>query len=112
MRWKHRRAIFNPGKKLKKKRKFFIFFLVIIFLNILRIPSTVIYLSNKRIQFKSVHFFNTFFKRILMTFIDHFNQITSVLTEKLRNMADGKTVVSLFSEINRATLDAIALVNF
>ena len=47
-----------------------------------------------------------------MTFIEHFNQITTVLTEKFRNVADGKTVVTLFNEINRATLDAIALVNF
>ena len=47
-----------------------------------------------------------------MTFMGHFNQITNLLTEKLRSMADGKTVVSLFNEVNRATLDAIALVNF
>ena len=46
-----------------------------------------------------------------MTFMDHFNQITNTLTEKLRTVSDGKTVVNLFSEINRATLDAIALVN-
>lgn len=45
-----------------------------------------------------------------MTFIDHFNQITITLTEKFRTMADGKTMVYLFNEINRATLDAIALV--
>ena len=45
-----------------------------------------------------------------MTFVDHFNQITDVLNDKLRTMADGKTVVHLFNEINRATLDAIALV--
>ena len=46
-----------------------------------------------------------------MTLMDHFNQITNTLTEKLRSMADGKTVVNLFNEVNRATLDAIALVN-
>lgn len=45
-----------------------------------------------------------------MTFIGQFNQITNSLTEKFRTMADGKTVVNLFNEINRATLDAIALV--
>lgn len=46
-----------------------------------------------------------------MTLMDHFNQITNTLTEKLRSMAGGKTVVNLFNEVNRATLDAIALVN-
>ena len=46
-----------------------------------------------------------------MTFVDHFNQITDILNDKLRTMADGKTTVHLFNEINRATLDAIALVN-
>lgn len=45
-----------------------------------------------------------------MTFIDHFNQVTNVLTEKLRSKADGKTVVNLMNEMNRATLDAIGLV--
>lgn len=45
-----------------------------------------------------------------MTFVDHFNEITNGLTHKFRSLADGKTVVCLFNEINRATLDAIALV--
>ena len=45
-----------------------------------------------------------------MTFMDQFNQITNTLTEKFRTLADGKTVVHLFNEINRATLDAISLV--
>ena len=43
--------------------------------------------------------------------MDHFNQIVNTLSEKLRARADGKTVVGLMDEINRATLDAIALVN-
>lgn len=46
-----------------------------------------------------------------MTFVDHFNQVTNTLTDKLRSKADGKTVVQLFNELNRTTLDAIALVN-
>jgi len=45
-----------------------------------------------------------------MTFIGQFNQITNNVTEKFRAIADGKTTVNLFNEINRATLDAIALV--
>lgn len=43
--------------------------------------------------------------------MDHFNQIVNSLSEKLRARADGKTVVVLGEELNRATLDAIALVN-
>ena len=46
-----------------------------------------------------------------MTFVDHFNQVTNTLTDKLRSKADGKTVVQLFNELNRTTLDAIALVS-
>lgn len=46
-----------------------------------------------------------------MEFVGQFNQKADILMEKLRSMADGKTVISLFPEINRATLDAIALVN-
>ena len=46
-----------------------------------------------------------------MTFVDHFNQVTNTLTEKLRSKADGKTIINLFNELNRTTLDAIALVN-
>ena len=46
-----------------------------------------------------------------MTFVGHFNQIVNTLSEKLRTKADDKTVVSLMYEINRVTLDAIALVS-
>ena len=45
-----------------------------------------------------------------MTFVDHFNQVINSLGEKFRAQADGKTVINFFNEINRATLDAIALV--
>jgi len=47
---------------------------------------------------------------VLVTFVQQFNTITNALLENLRLKADGKTVVSLFNELNRATLDAIALV--
>ena len=46
-----------------------------------------------------------------MTFVDHFNEIVNILSEKLRTKADNKTMISLMSEINRATLDAISLVS-
>ena len=45
-----------------------------------------------------------------MTFVQQFNTISDVLMEKLRLKADGKTVIEILNEMNRATLDAIALV--
>lgn len=45
-----------------------------------------------------------------MTFVGQFNQISNNVAEKFRSKADGKTIIHLFNEINRATLDAIALV--
>lgn len=46
-----------------------------------------------------------------MNFVEQLNTKADVLIEKLSKMADGHTVVNLFNEINRATLDAIALVS-
>ncbi len=62
----------------------------------------------KRFPHKTIN--KKFNQSVLMTFIGQFNQITNTLTEKFRTMADGKTMVHLFNELNRATLDAIALV--
>lgn len=45
-----------------------------------------------------------------MTLVGHFNEIIDTLAEKLRTKADGKTIINFFNEINRATLDSIALV--
>jgi hypothetical protein len=45
-----------------------------------------------------------------MNFVGQFNSKADILMEKLSKSADGKTPVNLFNEINRATLDAIALV--
>ena len=45
-----------------------------------------------------------------MNFVSQFNVKADILMDKLLRMADGKTLVNLFHEINRATLDAIALV--
>lgn len=47
-----------------------------------------------------------------MTFVKQFNSIANTLLEKLRQTADGKTIVPLFNEFNRATLDAIAMVSY
>ena len=46
------------------------------------------------------------------TFINDFNSKADILMERLRTFADGKTIVTLFNEINHATLDAIALIAF
>ena len=45
-----------------------------------------------------------------MTFVNQFNTKADMLLERLRLFSDGKTVVSLFKELNHATLDAIAQV--
>ena len=45
-----------------------------------------------------------------MTFVDQFNTTADTLMTKLRERADGKTVVNLFKEFNQAALDAIAQV--
>jgi hypothetical protein len=47
-----------------------------------------------------------------MELVGHFNEIIDSLSEKLRSKADGKTAINFFTEINRATLDAIALIAF
>lgn len=43
--------------------------------------------------------------------MSHFNQVIDQLAEKFRSVANGKIPVNFFNEINRATLDAIALVS-
>lgn len=47
-----------------------------------------------------------------MTFVKQFNSISDTVLDNLRQKADGKTLVSLFNECNRATLDAIAMVSY
>lgn len=59
-----------------------------------------LYLFNEQISFSSM----------LLAFTEKFNTITDVLLEKLTKIADGKTSVSLYNEVNSATLDAIGLV--
>jgi hypothetical protein len=45
-----------------------------------------------------------------MTYLDDFNLQGDLLMEKLRTFADGKTMITLFKELNHATLDVIASV--
>ena len=47
-----------------------------------------------------------------MNFVKDFNLIVDLLTERLRKLADGKTVVDVSDEFNNATLDAIAKVSY
>ncbi len=46
-----------------------------------------------------------------MSFVTEFNSIGDILMLKLRSLADGKRVITLFDELNHATLDVIAKVN-
>ena len=43
--------------------------------------------------------------------LEEFNLKSDLLMERFRSLADGKTVVTLFNEINRAALDIIASVS-
>ena len=45
-----------------------------------------------------------------MTFVSQFNTKADILMNRLRNLADGQTLIHLFKELNHATLDAIAQV--
>jgi hypothetical protein len=44
--------------------------------------------------------------------MEEFNQKGDTLLERIRSLADGKTIVTLFNELNHATLDVIATVAF
>ena len=48
---------------------------------------------------------------MLVHSLEEFNIKADLLMERFRILADGKTVVTLFNEINRAALDIIASVN-
>ena len=45
-----------------------------------------------------------------MAFVNQFNSKSDHLMDKLRTKADGKTVITLWDEFNRVSLDAIAQV--
>lgn len=45
-----------------------------------------------------------------MAFVNQFNSKSDHLMNKLRTKADGKTVITLWDEFNRVSLDAIAQV--
>ena len=78
--------------------------------------STTVFTESKRNRFILIHlkidFLNLLdlFCSVLLTFVEMFNSTVDSLLEKFRRLADGKTPVNLFNEINRTTLDAIALV--
>ena len=55
--------------------------------------------------------FFSFHFSVLMSFIIHFNTKADILMERLRSLADGKTVFQLFPELNHITLDAISVVS-
>jgi hypothetical protein len=49
---------------------------------------------------------------MLMLQMNEFNSKGDILLEKIRNLADNKTPVTMFNELNRATLDVIASVSY
>ena len=54
---------------------------------------------------------NNFYLSNLNKYMAEFNQKGDILLEKLRKIADGKTIFKLLDEINHTALDAIASVN-
>ena len=48
----------------------------------------------------------------MIKFMPIFNSKADILIEKLRNVADGKTSITLLDEFNSITLDLIAHVSF
>jgi hypothetical protein len=49
---------------------------------------------------------------VLEAFIDQFNIKADILMERLRSMADGRTVVVLINELNSIALEALVQVGF
>jgi len=50
------------------------------------------------------------FLRSLIGCLDEFNAKTDILMERFRTLADGRTKINLFDEINNLTLDIITSV--
>lgn len=68
--------------------------------------------NEERWRHRRTIFNSGFHRHVLMDFVGQFNSKADILMEKLSKLADGKTAIHLFNEINRATLDAIALIAF
>ncbi len=52
-----------------------------------------------------------FYERVLMTFIEKFNEKADMLMARFRSMADGKTQINMLTEINHATLDTVRILS-
>nr|QUF59386.1 cytochrome p450 CYP3049C1 [Brachionus angularis] len=68
--------------------------------------------DNERWKKRRAVFNPGFHRGMLMNCLKEFNNKTNILMEKLRTLADDKTQVVLFKEINRMTLDIISSVAF
>ena len=68
-------------------------------------------LDNEHWKHRRSMFNPSFHKQVLNGFIDEFNVKGDMLLEKLEKKANGKTVISMLDEFNRATLDVIASVS-
>jgi cytochrome P450 len=69
-------------------------------------------LDNNHWKHRRSMFNPSFHKQVLYGLMDEFNLKGDMLLEKIEKKADGKTIISMLDEFNRATLDVIATVSF
>ncbi len=67
--------------------------------------------DKSRWQTKRGRLNSAFHRKPLIEYLDDFNTKCDILIERLRTLADGKTVVTVFNEVNHAALDIIANVS-
>lgn len=65
--------------------------------------------KNKLLEFISFLFIDK--KSNLNLWVKEFNDKSDILMEKLRLLADGKKLITLYQEVNRFTLDVISSVS-
>lgn len=65
-------------------------------------------IDNERWKKKRSIFNHGFQRSFLMNCLNEFNESSNIFMEKLRTVADGKTITVLGKEINRMALDIIA----
>ena len=68
--------------------------------------------DNSRWKNKRDRLNSAFHRKPLLEYLADFNTKCDSLIERLRTLADGKTVVTVFNEVNHAALDIIANVRF
>nr|UOU03254.1 cytochrome P450 3049B2 [Brachionus rubens] len=74
--------------------------------------SLVSSIDNDHWRFRRTLMNPAFSKQVLNSFNEVFNHKSDILMDKLRNYADGKTIIKILDEFNNLTLDVIAAACF